>query len=198
MKRFIVLGLIVVLGFSSCVRFGKRDKVLLFIRHGRSVDLEFMLQQEVDVMTSMLENAGFKVVVVTDSGEPIKYYSYSSGKSELFKPDLKLADVRINDYVGIIMPCMAKGEFVTPDPEEISLVTEAVAQGLPIAAQHGAVYIVVKAGSLVGKEYAFKFGGVIQDGTIITSSYCPNAARFYGADDGTPEFTKRFIGTLKE
>jgi hypothetical protein len=197
MKRFVFLSLVLILGFSSYAN-GNTEKVLLFIRHGKSVDLEFMIDQEVDVMTSMLEEAGFKVIVATDSGVPIEYYCYSSQKLELLKPDLKLADVRVSDYVGIIMPCMAYGEFVKPHPEEISLVTEAVALGLPIAAQHGAVHILVKAGALEGKEYAFKFGGVIQDGTIITSSHCPNAARFYEEADRTTELTERFIRTLKE
>ena len=197
MKRFVFLSLVLILGFSLYAN-GNKEKVLLFIRHGKSVDLEFMIDQEVDVMTSMLEEAGFKVIVATVSGEPIQYYRYSLKKLVLFKPDLKLADVEVNDYTGIIMPCLARGEFEIPDPDEISLVTEAVALGLPIAAQHGAVHILVKAGVLEGKEYAFKFGGVIQDGTIITSSHCPTAARFYGDVDRTTELTERFIRTLKE
>jgi len=197
MKRFILFSLILTIGFSLYAK-GNKEKVLLFIRHGKSIDLEFLIDQEVDLMTSMLEEAGFKVIVATGSGEPIQYYRYSLKKLVLFKPDLKLADVRVSDYTGIIMPCLARGEFEIPDPEEISIVTEAVALGLPIAAQHGAVHILVEAGVLEGKKYAFKFGGVIQDGTIITSSHCPNAARFYGEADGTSELTERFIRTLKK
>ena len=162
-----------------------------------------MVQQEVGVMISMLEEAGFKVIVATDSGEPISWV-----KSELLKPDLKLADVQVNDYVGIIMPCMAKGTWGHADPEEIVLVKEAVPQGIPIAAQRGAIIILAEAGVLEGKKYAFtdhRFKGaiysgqgVIRDGNIITSSHCPYAARYYGADDGTPELTKLFIETIKD
>ena len=123
MKRYIIVGLVLVLGFSLYAE-GSKEKVLLFIRHGDSANINFMVREEVGVMTSMLEEAGFKVIVATDSGVPIKDLS---GKSKLLKPDLKLADVRFNDYVGIIMPCMAKGMNVQADPEEISLVKEAVA-----------------------------------------------------------------------
>ena len=197
MKRFIILGLVLVLGISLHAK-GNKEKVLLFIRHGSSADIEYMVQQEVGVMMRMLEEAGFKVIVATDSGEPIKDLIT---KSKLLKPDLKLADVRINDYVGIIMPCMAKGRYSQPTPEEISLVKEALAQGKPIAAQRWASSILGEAGVLEDKKCALPFGefeGVIQDGNIITSSYCPYAARYYGTDDGTPELTKLFIETLKD
>ena len=204
MKRFIILGLVLVLGISLHAN-GNKERVLLFIRHGGSADIEYMVQQEVGVMMRMLEEAGFKVIVATDSGEPIKDLIT---KSKLLKPDLKLADVRINDYVGIIMPCMAKGTWGHADPEEIVLVKEAVPQGIPIAAQRGAIIILAEAGVLEGKKYAFtdhRFKGaiysgqgVIRDGNIITSSHCPNAARYYGADDGTPELTKLFIEAIKD
>ena len=63
MKRYIVLGLVLILGFSSCTNANK-EKVLLFIKHGGSYDIEFHLQQEVDVMISMLEKAGFIVAEI--------------------------------------------------------------------------------------------------------------------------------------
>jgi len=165
-----------------------------------------MLKEEVGVMTSMLEEAGFEVIVATASGEPIKAQT-----TELI-PDLKLADVKVNDYVGIIMPCMAKGAVPLwhASPQEISLVKEAVAQGKPIAAQQGAIIILAEAGVLVGKEYTYYFDpqggnnsfvgaiysgvGVIQDGNIATSSNCPYLA--FG--DGTSELTKLFIETIKD
>jgi protease I len=205
MKRFIILGFVLVLGFSLYAN-GNKEKVLLFIRHGDSEAIESMLQQEVDVMISMLKEAGFKVIVATGSGEPIKD---GSGQTTLLKPDLKLADVRVNDYVGIIMPCMAKGKR-PDDPEEISLVKEAVAQGKPVAAQHSAIFILAHAGVLEGKKYTFPNNifrgrgaiysgkGVVRDGYIITSAICPNAARYYGEADGTSELTKLFIEAISE
>jgi len=188
----------------------QKPKVLLFIRKGTSAGVEFMLKEEVGVMTSMLEESGFEVIVATASGEPIK-----SRTTELI-PDLKLADVKVNDYAGIIMPCMAKGSVPLwhASPQEISLVKEAVAQGKPIAAQRGAIIILAEARVLVGKKYTYYFDpeggnesfegaiysgkGVIQDGNIATSSHCPYMARSYGGDDGTSELTKIFIETIKD
>ncbi len=187
-----------------------KPKVLLFIRKGTSEGVEFMLKEEVGVMTSMLQEAGFEVIVATASGEPIK------AQTTKLIPDLKLADVKVNDYVGIIMPCMAKGAVPSwhASPEEISLVKEAVAQGKPIAAQQGPIIILAEAGVLMGKKYTYYFDphrqnesfegaiysgkGVIQDGNIITSSNCPYFAKYYGWDDGTSELTKIFIETIKD
>jgi len=186
-----------------------KPKVLLFIRKGISHDPELMLKEEVGVMTSMLEEAGFEVIVATASGEPIE------AQTTKLMPDLKLADVKVNDYVGIIMPCMAKGAVAAgshASPEEILLVKEAVAQGKPVAAQRGAIIILAEADALVGKKYAYDWDlqfldsfvgaiysgeGVIRDGNIITSTNCPYIAR-YGYDDGTSELTKLFIETIKD
>jgi len=186
-----------------------KPKVLLFIRKGFCYDIELMLTQEVGVMTSMLEEAGFEVIVATALGEPIK------AQTTKLMPDLELADVKVNDYVGIIMPCMAKGDMFLgwhASPEEILLVKEAVAQGKPVAAQRGAIVILAEAGALVGKKYTYDRDlqffdsfvgaiysgeGVIRDGNIITSTNCPYIAR-YGYDDGTSELTKIFIETIKD
>jgi len=186
-----------------------KPKVLLFIRKGICHDIELMLTQEVGVMTSMLEETGFEVIVATASGEPIKAQT-----TELI-PDLELADVKVNDYVGIIMPCMAKGDMFAgwhASPEEILLVKEAVAQGKPVAAQRGAIVILAEAGALVGKKYTYDKDlqfldsfvgaiysgkGVIQDGNIMTSTDCPYMARD-GYDDGTSELTEIFIETIKD
>jgi hypothetical protein len=49
-----------------------KAKVLLIPREGYSADIELMLTKEIDVMTSMLNEAGFDVVVATTSGVSIK------------------------------------------------------------------------------------------------------------------------------
>ena len=187
-------------------------KILLLIRKGTPIcDVDFMLKQEVGVMISMLKEAGFKVIVASYSGEPIE------GKTQKLKPDLKIAAVNVNDYVGIIIPCFSRGSLSYgwhASPEAISLVKEAVAQGKPAAAQKGSIIILAEAGVLVGKRYAnlsdaqyrndsFKgaiYGGkgVIKDGNIITSSHCPIIVGYYGGEDGTPQLTKIFIETIKE
>ncbi len=203
MKRLFILLLLGTI-FTSC----KQDtpRVLLFIRDG-AADLEFMLKEEVGVAKKMLEQAGIEVVVATLAGEPI-----TAGSTEL-RPDLKLSDVRVADYQGFILPCMAAGASPAA-PETIAMVEKAAAEGKPVAAQRNAVRTLAKSGVLVGKRHAFgreidvteltdfKGGlysgtGVIQDGNIITSGICPYAARTRGVQHGTEELTRTLIEVIK-
>jgi putative intracellular protease/amidase len=148
-------------------------------------------------MTSMLKDAGFEVVVATRSGFPI------IGSASTLKPDKRLDQVDLKDYVGVALACMAVGGIPGPPvaPEAITIVRQAVAAGKPVTAQMGSVIILAHAGVLKGKKYAYpadptKFDpakpsgsvaasdptfneaiysgrGVIQDGLIITSGVCP-------------------------
>jgi putative intracellular protease/amidase len=45
--------------------------VLLFIRHSYSMDIRFMVQEEVEVMKALLREEGFEPFVATSSGETI-------------------------------------------------------------------------------------------------------------------------------
>ena len=205
MKKFVVLVLLLFVGFSLHAN-GNKERVLLFVRHGRSFDFEFTLQQETGVMIKMLEEAGFTVDVATGSGEPIEGLSGQS-----LKPDLKLSDVRVEDYAGVIMPCMATGSLTWhADPDEITLASKAVAKGSPVAAQYGAIIILAEAGVLKDRKCSYisdlsyrladaKYAGtgVIRDGNIITSSNSPFYARMTGVDDGTPELTRLFIEAVR-
>jgi putative intracellular protease/amidase len=190
------------------------SKVLLIPREGQSGNLEVMLKKEVGVMTDMLQKAGFKVVVANASGEPIE------GIIKKLKPDLKLSEVKVDDYAGFILPCMAVGLFPGPpvSPAAVSIVKQAIAKGKPVAAQTGSVYILAEAGALKGKRYAFvddplnqpppdtkdsRFEGaiysgsrVVQDGNIITSGICPATEGWMGMPDCTPELTRAFIAKL--
>jgi putative intracellular protease/amidase len=168
--------------------------------------MELMLTKEVNVMTRMLEDAGFEVQVASVSGQPIV------GTATTLKPDLKLADVKIEDYVGFILPCMAaqNAEKEVP-PEAVEVVKRAAAQGKPLAAQVSGVIILGKAGVLNGKDYAiypdyrffiptgatWKGAGVVEDGSITTSGSCPYGERHAGQTDGTVELTQRFIAALE-
>lgn len=194
-----------------------RPKVLLIPREGYSADIQLMLDKEVGVMRRMLMFAGFKVEVATASGRPIV-----SPTMDL-KPDMILANVKKEDYVGFIMPCMAVGGIPGPPvaPEAVELVKYAVAEGKPVAAQFGSTIILAQAGVLKGKKYAFfsdplkptpyrkitdpRFTdaiysgrGVVQDGKIFTSSTCPMIEKVTGFPDGTAELTQMFIDELKK
>jgi len=194
-----------------------RPKILLIPREGYSADIQLMLQKEVWVMNIMLMRAGFKVETATASGMQI----VSPGRDLI--PDLRLDEVKVADYEGFILPCMAVGGVPGPPvaPEAIAIVKQAVAEGKPVAAQFGSVIILAQAGILKGKKYAFtgdplkpspmrKFTdnrfagaiysgrGVVQDGNIITSSTCPMLSKMSGLPDGTRKLTQTFIAEIKK
>jgi putative intracellular protease/amidase len=207
MKHLLTLSLLTLfMTFTSISKLHSQEssKVLLIIRDG-SVELEFMLKEEVGVMKETLEAAGFKVDIATLTGEPI-----SAGSVKL-KPDLKLNDVSVMDYDGFILPCMATaGDDVSPIPDEIIMLVKGVT-GKPIAAQLGSVQILAKAGLLEGKKYAsaMKFDdpyfegsvltgtGVVRDGNIITSGVCPYWARQEEMKDGTQELANALVKAIK-
>jgi putative intracellular protease/amidase len=177
---------------------------VLLIANEQSDDMEFMLTKEVGVMVSMLEKAGFKVVVASASSQPIV------GGIRTLWPDLKLADVKVDDYVGFILPCMGVPFRPELPPEAVRVVKEAMALGKPVAAQVSGVVTLGIAGVLDGKQFAmsprtrplvpgggvYKGYGVVQDGNIITSGTCPFLARRLGRPDGTLELTRKLIDSL--
>ena len=214
MKRFIIIlaTILSTVMFSTPAIAADPPKILLVLREVVPQNLDTALTKEVVVIKNILEKAGFKVVAATTDGLPIK------GSTVTFTPDLKLSDVKVNDYVGVIIACTAGG--ATPStsvsPIAVSIAKQAVTQGKPVAASHGSVIILAEAGVLVGKRYGFwydPFGigrrqddrftgaiyggtGVVQDGNIITCGACPQVAPTYGLPDNTAELTQAFITTL--
>jgi putative intracellular protease/amidase len=204
--RSIVLITIILMLIVGCSSVKKNsDQVLLILREqlpDKDI-MEYMLTNEVGVMKSMLEKAGYKVITASPSGQPLM------GNLTTLKPDLKLADVNTDDYAGIILPCMAV-DMATQSPKEaIENVKKAVEQGKPVAAQTGGLLYLRNAGVLKGIHFAsiddhvslypdgiHQGSGVVQDGKIITSGVCPFVAFNYGYKDGTPELTQKFIDTL--
>jgi hypothetical protein len=187
----------------------QNGKVLMLLNEAPSVDLQLMLTKEVGVMKSLLQTAGFKVVVSTGSGKSLV------AQSETLKPDLKFSDVKVADYKGVIIPCMA-AKAAPLSPEGDAIIKEAAVKGLPLAAQYGSVVLLWRAGVLAGKKYALakesQFAGtltgaiysgeegVVQDGIIITSGLCPLVAAFTGParPDGTSKLTEALIDELKK
>jgi len=161
----------------------------------------------------MLENAKFKVVAATTDGLPIK------GSTLTLTPDLKLSDVKVDDYVGVIIPCFGAGgalPFTQVSPIAVSITKQAVIQGKPVAVSDASIIILAEAGVLVGKRYGYSIDplaigrrpddrftgaiysgtGVVQDGNIITCGVCPLVSAAYGLSDGTAELTQAFITAL--
>ncbi len=203
MRKLITLSLLtLVMTFMSIsgLHSQESNRALLIIRDG-SPDLEFMLKEEVGVMKETLEAAGFKVDIATLTGEPI-----SAGSVNL-KPDLKLKDVSVLNYDGIILPCMATG---SPIPDEVIMLVKG-GSSKPIAAQVSSVKVLAQAGLLKGKKYAFASesdnpyfegsvyagSGVIREGNIITSGTCPFMTREDEIKDGTEELANALVKAIK-
>jgi len=173
-----------------------------------SVDMALMLEKEVVVMESLIEGAGYRVMIASPSGQPLSATNLS-GSTFTVTPDMKLADVKVGDYMGVILPCLGIPDVTKPPSEAVEIVKEAIALGMPIAAQVGGVFTLGEAGGLAGKQYAwvdslesyfpdsiYKGFGVIQDGNIMTSGTCPYMAQEMERKDGTTELTQKFIDTL--
>jgi putative intracellular protease/amidase len=176
-----------------------KPKVLLVLRE-KSNDVDFMLSREAGVMIEMLQAAGFAVVTASASGGPI-----GQGATRI-RPDLKLAEVSMADYVGVLLPSMAVGLMAPIPARLIRIVRRAAAVKKPLAAQHGSVVVLQRAGVLKKKKYAFQRQvftegeyagpGVVRDGNLITSGTCPYLARETGRPDGTTTLTRLFIQAI--
>ena len=207
--RKVVLGFMILLCFLVAGQaFGVESKgAVLLILHplgtgnqGRDV-IDYMMIKEFGMMKATLNDAGFIVVVATVDGQLVQ------GRTISVTPDLKLSDVQVADYKGVIVPCMNAG---TIPEESVKVVKEVLAQGIPIAAQNGAVRVLAMAGGLKGKSFAtsqfFKNiekdgtycgDGVVQDGNIVTSGICPTTAKMVKKPDTTLELTQKLIALMQ-
>ena len=214
-----IVGLLFVTGvfsFTSQVYGQEAKKVLMIPREGYSNDLDLMIKMEVGVMTTLLKRAKFEVDIATPSGQPIL------GPTEKIEKVARLSEIKLDNYVGVIMPCMAVGNFPGPavSPEVVAVVKKALSDGKPVAANANASTILAEAGVLRGKKYAFvadplkattqnqmrtdpRFEGgiysgqgVVQDGKIITSGVCSNMEKVYALQNGTVELTNKFIAAI--
>jgi len=178
-------------------------KIFMFVRNG-SRALDLMLTKEVAVMKNLLESAGYGVDIATASDEPMV------GETTSLTPTVKLAEVDMANYVGIVLPCMGPAAGY-PMPEKVAaLVAQAVMLGLPVAASRGSIGTLTKAGGINYRKYsfatkvdsdqrpefvggAFMGTGVVRDAHIITSAICPMAASELNMTDGTEVLTQAFI-----
>jgi putative intracellular protease/amidase len=190
---------------------GQGARVLLVVTEGGSEDLAYTLPREVGVMTELLKQAGFGVAVATASGKPLV-----AGETTV-TPDLKFSEVKVSEYAGVVFPCLAAADSVRSLPPRLSaMIREAAAKGTPIAAQAGGILTLATTEALAGKKYAFveqykdavasipsfresiyAGGGMVQDGNIITSAVCPQAARMFNLPDGTPGLIQALIAQMR-
>ena len=216
MKRFmIILATILTMVMpSTFTNATDAPKILLILRGDpRPEYIDTVLTKESGVMKIMLEKAGFKVVAATTNGLPIK------GSTVTLTPDLKLSDVKVDDYAGIIIPCFGAGGALPStqvSPIAVSITKQAITQGKPVAVSDASVIILAEAGVLVGRRYGCSvdplgigrrpddrftgaiYGGtgVVQDGNIITCGVCPLVTESEGLPDCTTELTQAFIAAL--
>jgi putative intracellular protease/amidase len=204
-----------VISFTSQAFGQSARKVLMIPREGYSADLDLMLKMEVGVMTLLLKGAGFQVDVATASGASIL------GPTEKIEKVLRLSEIKVDDYVGIIMPCMAVGWYPGPpvSSEAVAMVRKALDDGKPVAANANASITLAEAGLLKGKKYAYfrdplktdenwkrtdmryqggvySGDGVVQDGKIITSGVCAVLEKSSGKQNGTVKLTQTFIAAM--
>jgi putative intracellular protease/amidase len=182
-----------------------RHQVLIILAE-KSQGMAYMLKNEVMVMVDTLENAGIDAVLASPTGKILE------GDTVTITPDLKLADVKVEDYAGVIFACMA-ADWASPFyPEPLRVAQKAAALKKPIAAQVHGTFALSIAGVLDGKQYAlaselndiglvpngiYKGEGIVQDGNIFTSGICPFMARLTGKPDGTKELMQKFIDYIK-
>jgi len=201
-----------VISFSSQAFGQSGSKVLMIIREGRLEDPDLSIRMEVGTMMVLLKKAGFGVDVTSVSGKDV------SGHSQKIEKLLRLSEVKLDDYVGVIIPCMG-GEDGIASPKMATTIKDVVAKGKPIAASTGAVALLAKAGVLKGRKFACMRGpsdplfkgyfdmtdfegaiysgtGVVQDGKIITGGGCPVSEAYYGAQNRTFELTQTFIAAI--
>ena len=186
-------------------------------REGYSADLDLMIKMEIGVMRLLLKNANLDVDIATTTGLSIL------GANEKVTGIKVLRNINIDDYAGVIIPCMAVGGGSNPPPpapaEVIAVVKKALSDGKPVAANGNAPATLAEAGVLKGKKYsylrdplkptatiaftlpAFKDAiysgtGLVQDGLIITSGICANTEKSSGMENGTVKLTKAFIAAV--
>ncbi len=221
MKKIGIFAVVLVLAvsFSTVASGQSSSKILLIPREGYSTDLDLMIKMELGVMRLLLKNAKLDVDIATATGIPIV------GPTEKVTDVKQLRTIKLDDYAGVIVACMAVGGAVQPppgtSPEVLALVKRAVAAGKPVAANGNASNVLAEAGVLQGRKYsyvrdpliatdaipftlpAFKDAvysgtGLVQDGFIITSGICPTIEKTSGMENGTAKLTKAFIAAVQK
>ena len=197
MKKVVFAALFSIITFAGF----SQQKVLMILREGRFNGLDDNLQSEVLVIQNKLQENGYQVVITSESGNSLV------GEKVTVKPDVLLNTIIINDYSGIVIPCLSLEGRAVLGTNIVGIVKTAYGNGIPIAAQHNGVYILHAAGLLSGKKFAmhanrladgiYSGTGVIRDGLIITSGTCTYVANDTKRPDGSIELANQLIEAIQ-
>jgi hypothetical protein len=109
---FLLLSFLALCFPALAVGAEEKPVVLLIARGettvGGQATLKVEIEKQVDTIIDRLNALGYAVDVASESGELIQ-----AGESTL-KVDKKLADVEVQNYVGVIIPCMGEKEGAIP------------------------------------------------------------------------------------
>jgi putative intracellular protease/amidase len=100
-----------------------------------------------DIKNTTLEEAGYEVIIATDSGR-LATRDYQTNEKTV-----NMGDVKVADYVGFILPSCSPTAPISA--ESIAVVERAVAEGKIVAAQRWGILTLAEAGALRGKRYTF-------------------------------------------
>jgi putative intracellular protease/amidase len=201
MKKFLVLSIMAAVLAVAPMAFGQDKPKVLLVAAEISSNMEFMVENEVRPMERLLNEAGYDVVIASESGVKLGF-----GKSAL-SVNTRLDQVKLDDYKGVVFPCMG-ARYPHGAPDAIVAVARlAFQKGLPIAAQGTGVFSLWQAKILEGKNYAgispdlpgaiYKGHEVAQDGNIITAGGCPQA-RIFNWRETTVDLITAFIRLLQQ
>jgi hypothetical protein len=109
--------------------------------------------------------------------------------------DSKLLDIKIRNYLGIIIPCMAAGDSPRRAPDTaVELVKKSIIAGKLVAAEHS-LELLRPTGLMTGRKVAGNAAmGIVRDKNLITSFNCPEQAGTKEAD--TIGLTNTFIAAI--
>ena len=156
---------------------------VLLVARDKSIDMEYFIKNEVNLMIDFLKAAGYEVRVATPSGKLIE-----AGATRL-ESNLKMSDVQVKDYVAVVVPCMGAADYSVPK-ECVAIVREAELKGIIVAAQHS-TEVLAPAG--LAKTYKIANSpGVVIDRHLITSYNCPYTA----ISNHQPVDTEKLIAAL--
>lgn len=120
-------------------------KILIMATHGFE-------QSELMEPRQQLSDAGATVEVATPDGAPIKGWD-GGGWGKTVEADLKISDIKVDDYIALVLP----GGQINPDvlrtnKEAVTVVRDFVASNKIVAAICHAPWLLIEAGVVEGRE----------------------------------------------